>query len=67
MPELSAQSAFEQSQFDPKMAAREFTPDHPDAFGSFYDWKTGNQMNPSALLTRTPVFSYPANKPKNSD
>jgi ABC-type antimicrobial peptide transport system permease subunit len=52
MPELSAQiPALVESQFDPKMAAAGITPDYPDAFGNFYDWKTGNQMNPSALLT----------------
>jgi ABC-type lipoprotein release transport system permease subunit len=68
MPELSTQiPALVESQFDPKMAAAGITPDYPEAFGSFYDWKTGNQMNPSALLQTTPVFSYPANKPKNSD
>ena len=52
MPELSTQiPALVESQFDPKMAAAGITPDYPEAFGSFYDWKTGNQMNPSALLT----------------
>ena len=25
--------------------------DYPEAFGTFYDWKTGNQMKLSALLT----------------
>jgi ABC-type antimicrobial peptide transport system permease subunit len=52
MPELSTQiPALVESQFDPKMAASGIPLDYPEAFGTFYDWKTGNQLNPSALLT----------------
>ena len=52
MPELSTQiPALVESQFDPKMPTAGIPIDYPEAFGTFYDWKTGNQMNPSALLT----------------
>ena len=52
MPELSTQiPALVQSQFDPKMNVAGILPDYPEAFGSFYDWKTGNQMDPKVLLT----------------
>jgi ABC-type antimicrobial peptide transport system permease subunit len=51
MPELSTQiPALVESQFDPKMSAAGINPDYPEAFGNFYDWKTGNQLNPPALL-----------------
>ena len=52
MPELSTQiPALVASQFDPKMAAAGILTDYPEAFGNFYDWKTGKQLNPSTLLT----------------
>ena len=52
MPDLSTQiPALVQSQFNPKMDVAGILPDYPEVFGSFYDWKTGNQMQPSALLT----------------
>ena len=51
MPELSTQiPALVESQFDPKMSAAGIPVDYPEAFGSFYDWQTGSQMNASELL-----------------
>ena len=51
MPELTTQiPALVESQFNPKMPAAGIPLDYPGAFGTFYDWKTGNQMNPTALL-----------------
>jgi len=52
MPELSTQlPALVDSQFDPKMPSAGIPVDYPKAFGTFYEWKTENQMNLSALLT----------------
>jgi len=52
MPELSTQiPALVESQFDPKMNVAGILPDYPEAFGSFYDWKTGKQIDPNVLLT----------------
>lgn len=52
MPELSTQiPALVESQFDPKMPAAGIPLNYSEAFGTFYDWKTGSQLNPSALLT----------------
>ena len=52
MPELSTQiPALVESQFNPKIDAAGILPDYPEVFGSFYDWKTGNQMDSSVLLT----------------
>ena len=52
LPELSTQiPALVASQFDPKMPAAGIPTDYPEAFGTFYDWKIGNQLNPSTLLT----------------
>ena len=52
MPELSTQiPALVESQFDPKMDAVGILSEYPAAFGSFYEWKTGNQMGQSILLT----------------
>src|SRR5512139_3563824 len=51
MPELSTQiPALVGSQFNPKMQAAGIPLNYSDSFGTFYDWKTGKQMNPSALL-----------------
>ena len=51
MPELTAQiPALVESQFDPKMPAAGIPLDYPEVFGTFYDWKTANQLNPAALL-----------------
>jgi ABC-type antimicrobial peptide transport system permease subunit len=51
MPELSTQiPALVGSQFNPKMQAAGIPLDYSESFGTFYDWKTGKQMNPSALL-----------------
>ncbi len=52
MPELSAQiPALIESQFDPKMSAAGISTDYPDAFGDFYDWKTGSKLDLNTLLT----------------
>jgi ABC-type antimicrobial peptide transport system permease subunit len=52
MPELSAQiPALMESQFDPKMSAAGIATDYPDAFGDFYDWKTGSKLDLNTLLT----------------
>ena len=52
MPELSKQiPALVASQFDPQMNAVGIPADYPHAFGDFYDWKTGNKLDLSPLLT----------------
>jgi len=52
MPKLSTQiPALVGSQFNPKIDAVGILPEYPEVFGSFYDWKTGSQMEPSVLLT----------------
>jgi len=51
MPDLSTQlPALISSQFDPKMTLAGLALNYPDAFGTFYDWKTGEQMNTNILL-----------------
>jgi len=51
MPELSTQiPAMVSSQFDPKMEAAGVPIDYPNAFGKFYNWKTGEQMDIKILL-----------------
>jgi len=51
MPELSTQvPALISSQFDPKMILAGLPVNYPDAFGTFYDWKTEDQMDTSILL-----------------
>jgi ABC-type antimicrobial peptide transport system permease subunit len=52
MPELSTQMpALVESQFDPKINSAGILPMYPEVFGSFYNWKTGNQMDLNVLLT----------------
>jgi ABC-type lipoprotein release transport system permease subunit len=52
MPELTTQiSALAASQFDPTIEAAGISPDYPEAFGTFYDWKNGKQMDITILLT----------------
>ena len=52
MPELTTQiSALAASQFDPAIEAAGISSDFPEAFGAFYDWKTGKQLDINALLT----------------
>jgi len=51
MPELSTQiPALVYSQFDPTIEAAGVPLDYPEAFGKFYDWKTGEQMDINILL-----------------
>jgi ABC-type antimicrobial peptide transport system permease subunit len=51
MPELSTDvPALISSQFDPKMTLSGIPTDYPSAFGTFYDWKTQEQMDITALL-----------------
>ncbi|UCE95860.1 MAG: FtsX-like permease family protein [Candidatus Bathyarchaeota archaeon] len=51
MPELSTEiPALVSNQFDPEMEAAGITIDYPDAFGKFYDWRTGEQMDLETLL-----------------
>ena len=51
MPELSTDvPALISSQFDPKMKISGIQTDYPDAFGTFYDWKTQEPMNLNNLL-----------------
>jgi len=51
MPELSTQiPASVGSQFDPSIEAAGIAVDFPEAFGTFYDWATGEKMDPSTLL-----------------
>jgi ABC-type antimicrobial peptide transport system permease subunit len=39
------------SQFDETVELAGIPPNYSEAFGSFYDWKTGNKMNLDAILT----------------
>ncbi len=51
MPELSTDlPALISSQFDPKMTLSGIPADYPRAFGTFYDWKTQEQMDIRKLL-----------------
>jgi len=51
MPELSTQiPALVFSQFDPTIEAAGVPIDYPDAFGKFYNWKNGEQMDLNILL-----------------
>ena len=51
LPELSTQlPALISSQFNPKMTLAGIPLNYPDAFGTLYDWKTGEQMDPNILL-----------------
>jgi len=51
MPELSTQiPALVYSQFDPTIEAAGVPLDFPDAFGKFYNWKNGEQMDINILL-----------------
>lgn len=52
MPELTIElPALISSQFDPEMTLTGIPVSYPDAFGTFYDWKTGEEMDIGALLT----------------
>jgi ABC-type antimicrobial peptide transport system permease subunit len=51
MPELTAQiPALVESHFDPKMSVAGVAVDYPQAFGSFYDWITGDKLELNSLL-----------------
>ena len=51
MPELSMQvSVMLVSQFDESVELAGISTSFPDAFGSFYDWKTGDRLDLNALL-----------------
>jgi len=51
MPELTTQlPALISSQFNPKMPLAGIPLNYPNTFGTFYDWKTGEQMDPNTLL-----------------
>ena len=51
MPELSTEiPALVGSQFNPGVVTAGILADYPEAFGSFYDWKSGNIINPNDLL-----------------
>jgi ABC-type antimicrobial peptide transport system permease subunit len=50
MPELSVDlPALISSQFDPRMTLSGIPTDYPSAFGTFYDWKTGESMEINLL------------------
>lgn len=52
MPELSTQlPMMVGSQFDPSVKIVGIPSNFPEAFGSFYDWKTGAKMDISTVLT----------------
>ena len=52
MPELSTNLPAQiSSQFDPEITLVGIPVSYPDAFGTFYDWKTGDQMDISSLLS----------------
>jgi ABC-type lipoprotein release transport system permease subunit len=51
MPELSLKvPVMLGSQFDDSVKLAGINPDYPDAFGSFYDWKTGDKLDLDSLL-----------------
>ena len=51
MPELSTTiPALLESQFSPSASTVGIDPRYPEAFGAFYDWKSGKKLNPAALL-----------------
>jgi ABC-type antimicrobial peptide transport system permease subunit len=51
MPELTTQiPALVVSQFNPQMGAAGIPANYSDAFGNFYDWKTGTQLDINTLL-----------------
>ncbi|MCJ7763001.1 FtsX-like permease family protein, partial [Candidatus Bathyarchaeota archaeon] len=51
MPELAMQApVMLGSQFDDSVELAGISTDFPEAFGSFYDWKTGNKLNLNSLL-----------------
>ena len=51
MPELSTNLPAQiSSQFDPEITLAGIPVSYPDAFGTFYDWKTGDQMEIRSLL-----------------
>ncbi|MFC1487396.1 FtsX-like permease family protein [Thermoproteota archaeon] len=51
MPELSTElPALISSQFDPEMTLTGIPTNYPDTFGTFYDWKTGEQMEINSFL-----------------
>ncbi|MCW3998441.1 MAG: ABC transporter permease, partial [Candidatus Bathyarchaeota archaeon] len=51
MPELSSQiPALVESQFDPNMDVTGISTNYSDVFGTFYDWKTGDQLDIDSLL-----------------
>jgi ABC-type antimicrobial peptide transport system permease subunit len=51
MPELSTQiPALVHTQFDPTIGAAGVPLDYPEAFGRFYNWKSGEQMDINVLL-----------------
>ena len=52
MPELSTQlPIMVGSQFDPSVKTAGIPSDFPEAFGSLYDWKSGESIDISAILT----------------
>ena len=51
MPELTMEApVMLGSQFDDAVKLAGISTDFPEAFGSFYDWKTGNELNLTELL-----------------
>jgi ABC-type antimicrobial peptide transport system permease subunit len=51
MPELSTQiPALVESQFDPNMELAGIYTGYSDVFGTFYDWKTGDEIDLGSLL-----------------
>ena len=51
MPELSMEApVMLGSQFDDSVELAGISTDFPEAFGSFYDWKTGNKLDLNSLL-----------------
>ncbi|MEM2099266.1 MAG: FtsX-like permease family protein [Candidatus Bathyarchaeia archaeon] len=52
MPELTTEApVMIGAQFDNSVSLAGIPSDFPEAFGSFYDWKTGEKLNLNALLT----------------
>ena len=66
MPELSTDlPALISSQFDPKMTLSGIPLKHPDTFGTFHDWKTGEQMDTTILLDDNKSILLSSNQAEN--
>jgi ABC-type antimicrobial peptide transport system permease subunit len=63
MPELTMQvPVMLSSQFDESVELAGISTDFPEAFGSFYDWKTGDKLNIDSLLVSNNSILFSSNQ-----